>query len=105
MKTKIFDDYYDFLKRTDKKTNGISEEFAKKHPNYEQDNKSNIKCWCCINCVECRSCVECVNCVNCVCCLDCTKCEDCGSCDDCSGCVNCDDCSGCVNKVIVEETK
>lgn len=36
-KTQIFPSYQAFLDREDKTTNGVSEHFAKDHPDYEKD--------------------------------------------------------------------
>ena len=83
MKTKVFASFGDFLKRTKKKMNGVSKKFAKEHPNYKQDNKSNIGCWSCLGCVECRSCEECQNCENCQYCQYCQKCQNCENCENC----------------------
>ena len=96
MKTKIFASYYDFLCRTNKKMNGVSKAFAKEHPNYEQDNESNIRCW---NCISCENCIGCEGCEGCEDCEGCSCCEDCEGCDDCvncKACVNCEEYRDCV---------
>ena len=67
-KTEVFNGYWDFLKREDKTVNGVSPSFAKEHPDYKQDNKSNIGCWNCINCTHseyCYLCTDCTDCKNC----------------------------------------
>ncbi len=38
MKTQIFKSYEDFLMREDKSINGVSENFAAKHPDFEKKN-------------------------------------------------------------------
>lgn len=43
MKTQIFKTYQDFLEEKDKSINGVSPEFAKENPDYEQGN-NNIGC-------------------------------------------------------------
>jgi len=68
MKTQVFKSYSDFLRREDKETNGVSEEFAKENPDFEQQNSSNKACW---NCRKCSSC---------------SYCSYCSSCSDCSSC-------------------
>ena len=50
MTTEIFETYEDFLKREDKKVNGVSAAFAENNPNWEEDNKTNIGCWNCSDC-------------------------------------------------------
>lgn len=54
MKTQIFKTYKDFTDRKDKTVNGVNEEFAKKHPDYEKDNESNVGCWNCTYCKDCE---------------------------------------------------
>lgn len=51
--TKIFDSYSEFLQRQDKKENGVSKEFAKFHPNWEEENKDNEGCYNCSRCSDC----------------------------------------------------
>ena len=41
MKTQIFKSYEDFLNRADKSLNGVSEDFAAAHPDFEKDNETN----------------------------------------------------------------
>lgn len=57
METKIYKSYEDFEKRENKKTNGVSESFAKSHPDYKEQNKSNEGYWNCSYCYNCRVCV------------------------------------------------
>lgn len=71
-KTEIFASFDDFLDRADKKTNGVSPEFAKKHPDYARDNETNTGCW---NCEACKSCVWCKSCHSCVSCMSCVSCR------------------------------
>lgn len=47
MKTKIYKSYEDFLKREDKKENGVSEFFASENPDFENQNENNSGCWNC----------------------------------------------------------
>lgn len=61
MKTKIFRSYLDFLHREDLTINGVSHKFAKKHPNYIEDNMTNIGCWNCYKCIGCRYSKNCIN--------------------------------------------
>lgn len=56
MKTQIFKTYSDFLEREDQKINGVSGEFAKENPKYEEDNESNEGCWNCSYCSYCSYC-------------------------------------------------
>ena len=62
MKTKIFKSYEDFLNRADKEVNGVSEDFAAKHPDYEKQNDTNIGCWNCYDCHYCEFCEYCESC-------------------------------------------
>lgn len=55
MKTEIFKTYRDFLNREDKTLNGVSPEFAKKHPDYEKQNETNRGCWNCSDCSDCSN--------------------------------------------------
>ena len=65
MKTKIYKSYADFLNRADKSINGVSEDFAAEHPDFEKDNESNSGCWNCYDCQNCESCKWCVSCELC----------------------------------------
>ena len=68
MKTKIYKSYADFLMRENKEENGVSEEFAAEHPDFEMQNETNSGCWnchACQNCYDCLSCYDCQNCVSC----------------------------------------
>lgn len=55
MKTEIFKSYLEFLRREDKTVNGVSPEFAEKHPDYEKQNATNKGCWDCSRCSGCSS--------------------------------------------------
>ena len=77
MKTKICESYEDFLKREDKNTNGVSEDFAAKYPYFEEQNDTNIGCWNCFNCHYCEFCEYSHNCMFCVSCVSCVSCYDC----------------------------
>jgi len=85
MNTKIFKNYDDFFERQDKNINGVSEEFAKKFPNYVEMNQTNTKCWNCYNCKNCIECFECQNCAGCKYCTNCTHCNDLVLYKDCNG--------------------
>lgn len=65
-KTQIFKHYSDFSKREDKKINGVSLEFAKDNPNFEEDNINNTGCWNCTDCRDCTYCRGCTDCFKCV---------------------------------------
>jgi len=62
MKTEIFKNYEEFLKRKDKKVNGVSKKFAHENLNYKEDNESNLGCWNCYKCRECSYCCDCRDC-------------------------------------------
>ena len=94
METQIFKNYQDFLKREDRKVNGVSPEFAKNNPNYKEMNFSNRGCYNCSNCSNCsycHYCYDCSYCSNCSYCSYCSDCSDCHYCSDCSDCSNCSD--------------
>lgn len=59
MKTKIYSSYDDFCARQDKYGNGVSQEFANLHPDWENMNETNIGCW---NCSDCSGCFDCYRC-------------------------------------------
>ena len=88
MKTLIFKDYSKFVKREDKKINGVTQLFADENPTWS-DEKNNFGCW---NCSRCSDCLDCSGCSRC---SDCSDCSDCSRCSDCSGCSGCSRCSGC----------
>lgn len=102
--TKIFTSYEEFLKRSDKDLNGISQEFADKNPNYNKENESNKGCWNCSKCYNCFGCYnsfQCYNCFQCYKCFGCYRCSDCynsSDCFDCYNCWNCFNCFNCLNK-------
>lgn len=93
-KTEIFASFDDFLDRADKKTNGVSPEFAERHPNYTRDNETNTGCW---NCVSCKSCISCELCISCKSCKSCVSCIWCRSCMSCMSCMSCESCESCVS--------
>jgi len=90
--TEIFASFDDFLNRADKKTNGVSSEFAERNPNYARDNETNIGCW---NCVSCKWCISCISCKSCISCESCESCKSCESCRSCVACVSCESCESC----------
>lgn len=95
-RTEIFKDYKDFLKRKDRKLNGVTKEFAEKYPDYEKQNETNMGCFNCIGCTRCRTCVNCQFCDLCRCsCIDCVECYDCYSCKRCIRATSCKRCSDC----------
>ena len=68
-----YDEYYEELKYTPN-LNGVSAEFAEKHPNFVKYNSTNKRCWNCISCTRCYSCEDCDRCDNCSHCLECEYC-------------------------------
>ncbi len=86
-KTEIFDTYKSFQKREDKSINGVSPDFAKKHPDYVNENKYNKGCWDCYDCSGCSGCSGCHDC------YDCSYCSCCSRCSGCYGCTRCDSCT------------
>jgi len=94
-KTEIFASFNDFLNRADKKTNGVSSEFAERNPNYARDNETNIGCWNCVSCKWCKSCKWCESCESCISCKSCESCESCISCVSCKWCKSCESCESC----------
>jgi hypothetical protein len=82
MKTKIYPDYSSFCAREDKKLNGVSAQFAKDNPEYENKNATNEACW---NCSDCSDCYGCSRCYDCSGCYGCSRCYDCSRCSDCYG--------------------
>ena len=96
--TKIFKNYQEFLSRTDKSVNGISQKFADENPKWKEQNSTNKGCWnCdrCMNCSGCSDCIDCIYCRNCSGCSDCIDYSDCSDCIDSSHCMDCIGCSGC----------
>lgn len=75
--TQVFRDFYEFMTRPDKSVNGVSPEHAEKHPDYVDDNSSNVGCWNCVKCIDCDYCIDCENCIDCVNCSDCDSCTLC----------------------------
>ena len=97
-KTQIFENKEQFDAREDKSINGVSHEFAERHPNWAEMNESNTGCWdCwgCVDCVDCTNCNLCNDCINCSDCKNCTWCEDCDNCTDCYRCYRCKNCENC----------
>jgi len=99
-KTEIFKDYNAFLKRTDKSVNGVTDGFIENmkrtNPNYDyqQDNQTNIGCFCCYNCEKCKECNfsrHCMDCEKSYCINHCVNCVDCVDCFNCVACVGCED--------------
>jgi hypothetical protein len=72
--TQIFESYSAFLKREDKKVNGVDADFAKQYPDHEKQNESNEGCW---NCSGCSDCYDCYDCFDCSGCFDCSRCSGC----------------------------
>ena len=93
--TQIFNSYEEFLQRQDKAINGVSPEFASTHPDYSEQNETNLGCWNCRYCSDCRYCRYCSYCSYCSYCIDCSYCSYCSYCIDCSDCSYCSDCSDC----------
>jgi hypothetical protein len=71
--TQIFKNYEEFSARSDKSVNGVSEEFANLHPNWDEQNLTNKSCWNCRNCKNCENCIECISCENCIECSECAN--------------------------------
>jgi uncharacterized protein YjbI with pentapeptide repeats len=67
---KIFKNFGEFKNRANKRINGVSPEFAKKYPNYQEDNLYNLGCW---NCMNCKYCIDCDSCTNLYKCLNYTN--------------------------------
>ena len=80
MKTQVFKSYSAFLERPDKSLNGVSDYFAKLHPDFEEDNRTNIGCW---NCQKCRNSKDCYNSIDLRDCYNCCNCYDLRNCHDC----------------------
>ena len=72
-KTQIFKSHSEFIKREDKSINGVSEYFAKNHPDFEEQNRTNRACWNCSGCSDCYDCYDCYDCSYCFDCYDCSK--------------------------------
>ncbi len=62
-KTNVYKSFEEFKARPDKSDNGVSEDFAKSNPNYQNDNATNTGCWNCEYCWDCRNCRNCIDCV------------------------------------------
>lgn len=56
MGTHIYKNRVAFCKRKNKKDNGVSPEFAREYPHYQNMNRSNEGCWNCAYCYDCRDC-------------------------------------------------
>jgi hypothetical protein len=65
MKTKIYNSYLEFLNREQQEENGVSKEFAEKHPDYEKENSTNKACSGCFGCFDCSGCFGCSDCFGC----------------------------------------
>lgn len=104
-KTEVFASFDDFLNRADKKTNGVSPEFAKRNPNYARDNETNTGCWNCKSCKSCESCMSCLWCKSCKSCVSCKSCESCESCESCIWCISCESCLLCKSCVSCKSCK
>ena len=94
MKTQIYDTIQDFWNREDKTTNGVSKEFSKANPRWEEE-RENEGCWNCSRCFGCSDCFGCSRCSDCSDCFECFRCSDCSSCSDCFGCSDCSSCFSC----------
>jgi hypothetical protein len=95
--TRVYNSYDDFLNRENKQDNGVSVAFDNEHPDYIDQNKTNMGCYDCIDCLHCKDCIRCTDCYDCVDCSDCSKCKrclDCSSCNRCRECKRCTDCIG-----------
>ena len=95
METKIYKSYEDFVNREDKRENGVSEGFAAKHPDFEEQNKTNTGCWNCYDCKNCDSCNWCHSCDHCHSCYHCDHCDSCDHCISCNWCHSCHFCDLC----------
>ena len=82
MKTRIYKTYSDFLDRTERLENGVSEDFAKEYPDFEKQNETNEACWNCSRCSDCSRCSRCSDCSRCSGCSDCSRCFRCSDCDE-----------------------
>jgi len=82
MKTIMYKNYTAFLAREDKTLNGVSEDFAREHPEVLFEDTNNIACFNCVSCNNCIACEKCTNCDDCVRCNYCDDCIDCYSCTD-----------------------
>ena len=94
METKIYQNYADFLRREEKRLNGVTLAFLEENNiDLESLNLTNCEgCFNCINCESCFNCEDCKNCDNCGDCKNCIKCEDCKNCYKCRNCRNCESC-------------
>jgi hypothetical protein len=92
MGTEIFKNFDEFYNRCDKRTNGVSLDFARKHKNWRKMNWTNIACW---NCLDCQYCNHCIGCKSCKYLENCQRCERCIRCCDSVRLVNCENCSDC----------
>ena len=64
METKIFKNYEDFLRRKDKRINGVTLAFLEENK-IDLDSLNLVDCEGCYNCKNCYKCKNCVNCENC----------------------------------------
>lgn len=90
--------------------NAVTEDFAKEHPNYIEENLHNNFCFNCELCENCEKCIDCKKCIDCVLCRKCNECNKCFESEYCVqvsfskwavnchqsykliNCRNCDDC-------------
>jgi hypothetical protein len=91
MKVKVFKSYKDFQRRKNTDINGVSAEFAERHPESLRD-LGNVGCWNCTYCAICFKCRDCISCVHCTLCNRCVKCDTCTCCQGCCSCCNCIEC-------------
>lgn len=70
-----YEAYQTFIERRSEETtepmpNGVSREFAEKHPNWYAMNVTNVECWNCFECEGCTSCDDCAFCVDSYACIN-----------------------------------
>lgn len=99
--TLIFDTYQDFVLYRDNngsdstiKCNGVSKEFAELHPDYMQQNETNIYCFDCFDCTNCSDCLRCTECDSIYKCVECVNCKDSTCLNNCNSCIFCDSLTG-----------
>lgn len=89
MKTQIFNSYQEFQEREDKTINGVSPEYAKRNPNYQEDNATNQGCYESSGCTGSIDCLQSWNLKDCTNCSTCSNSENCNNCSYCSWCYAC----------------
>ena len=77
--TRIYKSYEDFLERKDQDENGVSENFAAEHPDFEEQNEINTGCWNCKSCKSCEYCAACESRESYEFCDDCEFCKSCAN--------------------------